>query len=83
MGSEVEKKSLVWNLFSLFDTVKGNVFNEIIGTTSYHFTKLVASMTGPLQLLPTNEHRVDYSLIDNPDDQVSKNNWLDVKHNFI
>jgi len=82
-GTEIEK--VPFNIFSAIETIGNNVFNEILGTTSYHFTKLVGSMPGPgpLELLPTNQHRLDNSIIDNPADTVQKNNWLDIQHNFL
>jgi len=81
-GTEIEKVS--FSIFSPIKSIGDNVFNEILGTTSYHFTKLVGSMPGPgpLELLPTNQHRVDNSLFD-PNDTRSKNNWLDIKHRFL
>ncbi|MBI3776036.1 MAG: hypothetical protein HY273_10875 [Gammaproteobacteria bacterium] len=33
-----------------------NVFAEILGTTSYHFTRMAGPMAGALSLLPTNDH---------------------------
>jgi len=33
-----------------------NVFSEILGTTSYHFTRMAGPMAGALSLLPTNDH---------------------------
>ena len=33
-----------------------NVFAEILGTTSYHFTRMAGPMAGGLSLLPTNDH---------------------------
>lgn len=33
-----------------------NVFSEILGTSSYHFTRMAGPMAGALSLLPTNHH---------------------------
>ncbi len=33
-----------------------NVFAEILGTTSYHFTRMAGPIAGALSLLPTNDH---------------------------
>jgi len=46
-----------------------NVFNEILGNNSYHFTRMAGPLAGAVQLLPTN----DYVCDETPD-----KHWLQV-----
>ena len=50
-GTSVEKRFP----FSL-DAISDNVFNEILGNNSYHFTRVGGLLAGAIQLLPTNDH---------------------------
>ena len=38
------------------DAIGDNVFNEILGNNSYHFTRVGGGLAGAIQLLPTNDH---------------------------
>lgn len=38
------------------DAIGDNVFNEILGNNSYHFTRVGGLLAGAIQLLPTNDH---------------------------
>jgi len=38
------------------DAIGDNVFNEILGNNSYHFTRVGGMLAGAIQLLPTNDY---------------------------
>ncbi len=55
-GASPERESLFFNLGGLKSTAFNNVFSEVLGTTSYHFTRMAGPMIGALCLLPTNDY---------------------------
>ncbi len=55
-GASPERENLFFNLGELKSTAFNNVFSEVLGTSSYHFTRMAGPMIGALCLLPTNDY---------------------------
>ncbi len=51
-GASPERESLFFNLGGLKSTAFNNVFSEVLGTSSYHFTRMAGPMAGPCVYCP-------------------------------
>ena len=52
VGGTTDEKRFPFSISAIGD----NVFSEILGNNSYHFTRMAGPLAGALQLLPTNDH---------------------------
>ena len=63
-----------FSFFNPIDSVKDNIFSEILGSNPYHLTRMAGILPGALQLLPTNDHICEETI---------DKHWLQIQSPFV